>query len=65
MNNSDTRTLQHGDLVICTDAKGERLSGIVLHVFRAGQLLVDVGKRGTREWLPDARLFDADKVKRA
>jgi len=62
---STARTFAPGDRVICTDAEGKRLAGVVLHVFRNGSVLVDVGRRGTREWLPDARMFDAGKVTKA
>jgi hypothetical protein len=49
-------TLAHGDRVICT--RIERFTGVVLHVFRSGGVLVDVGRLGA----PDARLFAADEV---
>ena len=65
VDNSDTRTFARADRVICTDAEGGRLAGVVRRIFRNGSVLVDVGRRGTREWLPDARMFDAGKVTKA
>ncbi len=57
----------HSDKVICTAAKGERLAGVVLHVFANGRLLVDVGTgKRNRHGDPDrdVRVFDAELVQR-
>lgn len=68
ISNSGTRTIEHGDLVVCTAAKGERLVGVVLQVFLDGHILVDVGtgKRNRRGYPDrDVRAFAAGKVERA
>jgi len=60
--------LQHGDRVVCIAAAGERLPGVVLHVFRDGRLLVDVGTgKRNKQGEPDrdVRAFDAEMVKKA
>jgi len=70
MNNSDTRTFALGDRVVCIidepfNAAGRHLAGVVLCIFRNGRVLVEVGKPGSKRFDHDARMFDADKVKRA
>ena len=62
---SATRTFAPGDRVTCY-ADGKRLSGVVLHVFRNGRVLVDVGTgKSNKHGDPDrdARVFE--KVERA
>ena len=64
------QTLQRGDKVVCTESKpfdaiGDRLNGIILHVFRNGWVLADVGTPGRGRFNHDARVFDAEMVKRA
>jgi len=46
-------------------ADGKCLSGTVLQIFRDGRVLVEVGKPGSKRFDHDARMFDAEQVKRA